>query len=130
MTLLATIAALQATLDGNPTWEIAKGVMLSLSTASILASAALLWRLRDGVRDLKREVCGEDGKNGLKSEMRNVLRRLTAIEARNIAVDAVAEAERELHDGPDRRHHARRLRDKIHDAHDSAEHPIDPLGED
>lgn len=97
------------------------------------ATAALkeLREVKTDIRDLKRDVHGVDGTNGIKSDVKLLVKRVDAIEDRNIAIDAVVEAERQQWPHRDRRAGARRLRDVIHEAHDERqramtdEHPIE-----
>lgn len=103
-------AAPSVTAEG---WETAKGVMLTLSTAATMWIARTLFTLRDAVRDLKKTVIGADGQNGLNSKIKNVEERVDSIENRNREIDAVARAEKEQYDGPERRQNPRRLRDTL-----------------
>ena len=90
-------------------WEVAKGVMTTLSTAGILGVLTLCFSLRDAVRDLKRDVSGHDGKNGIKSVVAELEERVGELEMRNAEREAV---ERAQYEGPERRHGARRLSDQ------------------
>lgn len=120
----ATVAA-SATSELASLWEIAKGIMLFVSTSLLAWIATTLRRVEQTLVKHEHILIGVDGKNGLRSKVAHNDERLDALEKRNIAIDAVAEAERDLHPGPDRRHDARRLRDKIHAAHDSDEYPTE-----
>lgn len=91
-------------------WEMAKGVMMALTTLGVGWTAKTVFFLRDDVRDLKRTV-GTDGSNGLKTAVASLSDRLGRIEDRNSRIDAVAEAERRQYPGPERRRELRRLRD-------------------
>lgn len=88
------------------TWELAKGVMLSLTTIGVGWTARTVFTLRDDVRDLKKSV-GLNG-NGLIAQANRNTARLDAINERHVAVDAIA-AE---YGGPERRHPPNRRRDE------------------
>ena len=90
-------------------WLLAPGVSLWL-LRSVMG-------LRDDVRDLKREVIGVDGTNGLKSRVVRNEARLEVLEDQKIAMDAVEKAERERYHGEERRGGVRRLRDMIREEH-------------
>lgn len=92
-------------------WEILKSGMLAATTAGVAWTARTVFYLRDDVRDLKAAV-GTDGKNGLKKTADDLHGRLGKIEARHARIDAVAEAERDSYEGPERRRSVRRLRDQ------------------
>lgn len=109
MTLLLQVAT-QTTFEG---WEIAKGVMLTLTTAGVVWTARTVFGLRDDLRDLKITVIGSDGTNGIASKVKRNTARLDAIEARNLAIDAVVELERKQYEGPNQRRTVRRLRDHL-----------------
>jgi hypothetical protein len=98
-------------------WEVAKGVMATLSTAGILWACKTLFKVRDDVRDLKYDVSGKDGDNGIKSLVKNLDKRVEVLEDHKIMLDAVEDAERAQYQGDERRHGARRLRDIIRDEH-------------
>jgi hypothetical protein len=106
------------TLDFAPIWEVAKGVMLTGITAGVGWIATTLRTIAREQIDQKHILVGVDGKNGLKSDVRLLVRRVDAIEDRNIAIDAVNEAERQQHPSGERRIGARRLRDVVHEAQD------------
>lgn len=86
-------------------WLVAPGVSLWVLRAIL--------GLRDDVRDVKRDVSGVDGTNGLKSTVRSMGARLEELEDRQLAIDAIEEHEREQYTGPEKRHRARRFRDLI-----------------
>jgi len=58
-------------------------------------------------------LCGPDGENGLRSDVRLVVERVYAIENRNLEIDAIAAREREQYQGPEKRKDLRRFRDKL-----------------
>jgi hypothetical protein len=68
--------------------------------------------LSEAVRDLRIAWKGEDGNNGAKSKLRDHEQRLVEIERRNYFIDETARREREKYQGPERRHDARRERDR------------------
>jgi hypothetical protein len=97
-------------------WEIGKAVGFVVFTGYMERLRRLLVDLRDGHRDLKREVSGSDGKNGLKSEMRAVKEKMGELEDWLLVVDSVLKM-RGMYDAPHehageerRREVARRLR--------------------
>lgn len=112
MNLYAAVLVLLQT-QLAPAWELTKGVMLTLSTAGVLWTARTVFFLRDDVRDLKKDVGGADGTNGVKSEVRALIRRIDSVEKRNDRQDLAEEIERENYQGEDRRQAARRLKDKL-----------------
>jgi hypothetical protein len=87
-------------------WEIAKGLMLAIGAAGALG----VFRMRDDVREIKQELFGRDGTNGMRSVVRRNADRLDLIERRHVDEDA-AERERERYEGDERRHIARRQSD-------------------
>lgn len=99
------------------TWEVAKSVMLTLTTLGVAWIARTVFVTRDDVRDLKYDVRGVDGTNGIKSIVKHLDERVGVLEDHKIMLDAVEEAERQQYQGDERRHGARRLRDIIRDEH-------------
>lgn len=110
--MIDIFAAIQATSVSDEGWETAKGVMLTISTAATMWIGKTLFAMRDDVRDLKRTV-GTDGKNGVLKVVEGIATRVQHIEERHAAIDAVAEAERDGYEGPERRYHTRRMRDAL-----------------
>lgn len=100
-------------IDIAPLWDIAKGVMLTLTTAGVGWTARTVFVIRDDMRDLKTDVHGRDGTNGIKSMVKQLITRVDAIEDRNLVIDAVAEAEKEEYTGDERRHGLRSVRELI-----------------
>lgn len=96
-------------------WEAAKGIG---GTAILAACGWMVTTLR---RVEKRQVThehllmGVDGKNGLRSDVRQAAVRLSAIERRNEKIDAVTEYERQHYQGEERRMGSRRVRDVVRD---------------
>lgn len=93
-------------------WEVAKGVMLSLSTLGVGYLVRTIRSVELRMREIEIVVSGVDGKNGLRSAARDHHRRLERIEERNDRIDAVAEYEKHNYQGPERRQTSRRLRDQ------------------
>ncbi len=58
-------------------------------------------------------LCGPDGENGLRSDVRLVVARVSSIENRNLEIDAIAAREREQYNGPEKRQTRRRMRDNL-----------------
>lgn len=115
---LAALAAIEQALEQSPSWELAKGIALFVSTSGISYGVVLLRKIVASQQRHETILIGVDGKNGLRSKVDLLITRVDALEDRAIALDAVAEAERHLHPGPDRRIGARRMRDVTHEALD------------
>lgn len=135
MTHIAVFAALQA-IDAAPAWELAKGVMLTVCTSTLSYGVVLLRQLVKGQERHEAILIGVDGKNGLRSKVDLLVQRVDAIEDRNIALDAIADAERHQWPHPDRRTGPRRMRDVTHEVLDerarriSDEYPTSPREDD
>jgi hypothetical protein len=102
------------------TWEAIKSVLLVFIAGGVGWLCRTILEMREGFHDLKVEVKGVDGKNGLKSKVEALLKQVKAIDDRHAKLDAITEYERQQHPGPDRRKEARRLRDIIRE-NDSGE---------
>lgn len=116
--LLQLALASAQSIDAAPLWEVTKGVMLTASTALLTWIATTLRKVEREQVNQRHILVGVDGDNGIRSQVRLHEERLGAIEDRNLALDAVADAERHNHPGPDRRIGARRTRDVVHEALD------------
>lgn len=95
------------------------GGLVAICSYIARTAAAALKELREvkiDMREVKRDIHGTDGKNGIKSDVRLLVKRVDLIEDRNIAEDAVKETERQMWPHPDRRHGPRRLHDVIREA--------------
>lgn len=112
--LLSLLVATPPPESPSPT-QIWQNVMLTLIAAGVLWIARTVFFVRDEVRDLKHEVVGRDGQNGIKSAVRRLTDRVDDLEDWRTALDAVAEAERAQYHGEERRQNARRLRDRVLD---------------
>ena len=70
----------------------------------------LLWTMRDDVRDMKREV----------PEIKHLVelheKEIRWLTGKRIAQEAIEQAERDSHQGPERRRHLRRDRDIVNEA--------------
>lgn len=109
-------------------------ILMTFITGLLGYSSRVLYCLRDDVRDLKKEVKGDDGKGGMTADINRLRkdadwllrRRWEQDEAERVRSDlkrrALAEAERDQYDGPDRRHDVRRDRDRLADTY---ENPIE-----
>lgn len=91
-------------------WQVWQSVLLTLITAGVLWIARTVFLVRDAVRDLKH---GMLMLTELRTDVRKLSRRVGRLEDFRIALEAVAEAEREQHPGEDRRQGNRRLRDRV-----------------
>lgn len=134
MTHLAALAAVTGTsIELGPLWEIAKGVMLFSCTALLSWCAKTLREVLRTLIDHQHILVGVDGTNGLRSQVRENTEDIEQIRERNWRIDAVTEAERLQHSGPDRRAGPRRMRDVAHEALDEQarrgtdEHSIEGL---
>lgn len=105
-------AAIQAVTTSGEGWRLVQGVMMTLTTLGVGWTAKTVFHLRDDVRELKSCV-GTDGKNGLQTAVAEINSRVRHIEERHAAIDAVAEAERNGYEGPERRYQVRRQRDSL-----------------
>ena len=99
-------------------------VLMTLLTTCAGFIARLLYTLRDEVRDLKRDlrevkkdIHGVDGSNGIKSDVRLLVQRVDVLEDWKIAQIAVAETERRQYHGPDRRAGPRRMSEVVDEGH-------------
>lgn len=92
-------------------WEAVRTVFGALTTGGVMWVCRMVFCMRDDVRDLKHDVRGVDGTNGIKSTVRRLDERVSVIEDRHIALDAIARADREAYHGEERRLHIRRLHD-------------------
>lgn len=108
-TMLASVLAFipaEATVVSPFWWEIVKGVLLFAITGFAGFIARGFLNLNKLVVNHEEAIYGRDGQNGLKRGLKDVTDRIDLIEDRNTAIDAVAEAERAQHHGPERRHAA------------------------
>lgn len=91
--------------------------LMTCMTGLVAFTARMLWCLRDDMRDVKHDLHGIDGKNGIKSDVRLLVQRVDAIEDWKIASLAVSESERHHYHGPDRRAGPRRLGEVTDEGH-------------
>ncbi|MBA3762237.1 MAG: hypothetical protein M3R13_12165 [Armatimonadota bacterium] len=97
----------------GPAWEIVKTIIITLGTAAAIGSFRMMQSVRDDVRDTKREVFGQNGKDGLRGNTRLHDARLDELEEWRTKLDTATAIELELWQGKDRRQKARRLRDRL-----------------
>lgn len=97
----------------SPTWELVKGIMLFVCTSLLGYGVALLRKLVKLGERHEVILIGIDGRNGVVSKVDLLVRRVDAIEDRNIAIDAIVEAERQQWPYPDRRAGPRRMKDVV-----------------
>lgn len=116
---MPALIQLAATAGGDltPLWDAAKAIGGTVFVTASLWTARTVFVIRDDVREMKQELFGRDGTNGMRSVVRKSAERLDLIDARHIAMDAVAEAERDLYEGDDKRHRPRRLADHLREKH-------------
>lgn len=97
---------------GPELWEVAKGVMIALTTLGVGYLIRTDRNREIRTVELEREVFDRDGDNGLKRKMGRVKTRLDSLEAWRIqqdTIDAIEEEQRqEVGRGRER------LRDKLH----------------
>lgn len=96
-----------------PMWELAKGVMLALVTMGVGYLIKTVRLLEFDMQDVRLTLNGKGGKNGLRGESSLHNDRLDELEAWRIRLDTASAIERELYQGEERRHTARRLRDRM-----------------
>ena len=75
-------------------WEIAKGILLFTTTATLAYVARTLGQVLKGMQTLQFIVVGVDGTNGLRSKVSALGTRVDAIEGKAIAAEAVREERR------------------------------------
>jgi hypothetical protein len=131
MLRLQQLAAPAATLELAPLWEMAKGLMLFLSTALLSWIAKTVAQVRTSQRDQLHILKGVDGDGGFKKDIAGLVstvrshdRRLRRIEGRFIGIDAVEDADEQDHPGADRRLSLRRTRDQILEGLATDTHPL------
>ena len=96
----------------NDTAETLQKLSASMDTHSL--EVREFWgRVTDRLGRIDFILCGADGENGLRSDVRLVVERVHAIENRNLEIDAIAAREREQYQGPEKRKDLRRFRDKL-----------------
>lgn len=113
---LWTLQSAAAASDAATVWSFAKDIL----TVIAAAGAVGVFRMRDDVREIKHELFGRDGTNGMKSDLRKAEARVLLMEKRNEKLDTAAEIEAR-YEGEEKRQHLRRARDvaaqEIADAH-------------
>ncbi len=99
---------------GAETWELAKGVMLTLVTLGVAYLVRGVRSLEFEVRDIRADVkIAQGGELALKKATHEQDLRLARLEDWRTKLDTVSEIERELWEGTERREKARWLRDKV-----------------
>jgi hypothetical protein len=97
----------------SPFWEMAKGVMLTFSTAGIGWLISTVRRVEKRQVTLEHLVIGVDGKNGMRSKVTTLGEDVAAIKLRNERIDTITEYEKKQYPGEDRRQGPRRIRDVV-----------------
>lgn len=95
-----------------------RNALWTLGIALLGFLSRLVYTLRDDVRDVKYDLRGKGTGEGLIATVARHEARLDVIEDWKIALDAVADAERREHVGPDRRVGPRRKLDVAHEVLD------------
>ena len=95
-------------LDTVTAGQLVQYVFFLAITTAVGWIVKVLPSIRDDVREVKREVMGLNGKNGLISKVGSLLGRVEAIDVRHIKADVVAEIEAEMMTEP-----PRRFRDRV-----------------
>jgi hypothetical protein len=75
---------------------------------------------RDDTRTIKQILLGRSGtgdKDGLVYDVEQVKREVAELRGWKLAIEVAEKAEKEMYQGEERRHHARRLRDVITERH-------------
>ncbi|HXG69474.1 MAG TPA: hypothetical protein VNJ04_02555 [Gemmatimonadaceae bacterium] len=101
-------------------WEVAKGVMLTLTTSGVSWIAWTLFIVSRDVHDLKKCV-GINGNTGLEGQGKAHAGRLGKLETWKTEVHAVEAADRMRYEGENKRHTRRRALDQLHEKDEGAE---------
>ena len=96
----------------HSTWELAKGVMLTLTTMGVAWIARTVFLMRDGVIWLKDKVGGPDGKNGLVGDSKACNARIGKLEMWQARILDAEERASAAYQGEERRLAMRRELDK------------------
>lgn len=107
------LALLQTPQFGAEAWDMAKSVMITLSTLGVGYLVKTVRAMEFSVRSLQTTVTGEDGRNGLRGDTKLHNSRLAKLEEWRTKLDTAAAVERELYEGEERRQTSRRVRDKL-----------------
>ncbi|HXG72577.1 MAG TPA: hypothetical protein VNJ04_18390 [Gemmatimonadaceae bacterium] len=98
----------------SQSWEIAKGVMLALTTMGVTWIARTVFLMRDEVI-LLRKCVGLNGNTGLEGQGKAHNSRLGKLETWKTEVHAVEAADRMRYEGENKRHTRRRALDQLHE---------------
>jgi hypothetical protein len=132
MLTLILWAQAHAPTEGFSWWgDQIRTVLMTCITGLVAFTARMLWCLRDDMRDVKRDLHGVDGNNGIKSDVRLLVQRVDVLDDWMKANEAVAKYEQEHYHGPDRRAGPRRIGEVVDEGHRERfrratdEYPID-----
>lgn len=118
--LISSAMLIQAIPVWNPVVEAFKIACLTIITITVGWIARTVFLNRDESRTMKQVlISGSDGtgKDSLVEQFRRMKEDVDEIKGWKRAIEAVEEAERDLYQGEERRHHARRLKDVITERH-------------
>jgi hypothetical protein len=116
--MISLILWLQQTNDGiHWTGDDVRTTLIGMITAMIGIALRLIWTMRDDVRDMKRDIHGSDGNNGIKSDIRLIKTRVDVIEDWGIASGAAQSLGNAQYRGPERRAGPRRMTEVVDEIH-------------
>lgn len=95
-------------LDTVTAGQLVQYVFFLTITTAVGWIVKVLPSIRDDVREVKREVMGRNGEDGLIKKVDSLLARADAVDVRHLRADVVTEIEEELSEGE-----KRRLRDRV-----------------
>jgi hypothetical protein len=132
--MISFLVFLQSAPDVDWTGDTIRTILIGLIGAiggGILAmtkrGVSLLSRLADDVQELKRDIHGDkDGRGGLLETVGAHGEQIDWLWRKRYAQMVLEEAERESHEGPERRHHLRRERDIVNEAFNEDAPPFHP----
>jgi hypothetical protein len=95
-------------------------------TGGVGVAVRLLWCMRDDVRELRRDIHGDkEGRGGLIELVDSHGEQIDWLWRKRYAQMVLENAEKELHEGPERRQQLRRERDIVNEAFND-DFPISP----
>lgn len=95
-------------LDTITAGQLIQSIFFLAITTCVAWIVKVLPSIRDDIREVKREVMGLNGKDGLISKVTDLIDRMDAVDTRHVKADVLSEIERELAPGE-----LRRMRDRV-----------------
>lgn len=95
-------------LDTITAGQLIQSIFFLAITTCVAWIAKVLPSIRDDIREVKREVMGLNGKDGLISKVTDLIDRMDAVDTRHVKADVLSEIEKELAPGE-----LRRMRDRV-----------------